>query len=210
MKDWERVLGLDLAGSPKRKTGYAFLKDKRLVVGTLYTDEEILEISKGFKLVMIDAPLSLPEGRRSIEERGPHFRECDRLLKKSGYRFFPISLGPMRMLTERGMRLASILRSKGLEVLETFPGAMYDLLGIDRRDKNAILSLYKSLPFELEDRPYSQDELDAVACWLAGVCYLMGKVLTFSGKDGKIVVATGECFSSPPPLTKSKLRIIII
>lgn len=73
MKDWERVLGLDLAGSPKRKTGYAFLKDKRLVVGTLYTDEEILEISKGFKLVMIDAPLSLPEGRRSIEERGASF-----------------------------------------------------------------------------------------------------------------------------------------
>lgn len=197
MKDWEKVLGLDLAGSQKRKTGYAFLKDKRLVVGTLYTDEEILEISKGFKLVMVDAPLSLPAGRSSIEERGPHFRECDLLLKEMGYRFFPISLGPMRMLTERGMRLANILRSKGMEVLETFPGAMYDLFGINRKDKDAILSFYKTLPFELEDRPYSQDELDAVACWLAGVCYLMGKVLTFSGKDGKIVVATGECFSSP-------------
>ncbi len=195
MKDWERVLGLDLAGSPKRKTGYAFLKDKKLVVGTLYTDEEILEISKGFKLVMIDAPLSLPEGRKSIEDRGPHFRECDLLLKKSGHRFFPISLGPMRMLTERGMRLASILRSEGLEVLETFPGAMYDLWGIARKNKDAILSFYKSLPFELEERPYSQDELDAIACWLAGLCYLMNRALILSGKDGKIVVATGECFN---------------
>ncbi|MFN3976605.1 MAG: DUF429 domain-containing protein [Aquificaceae bacterium] len=198
MKSWERVLGLDLAGSPKRKTGYAFLRNKRLVIGTLYTDEDILQLSKDFELVMVDAPLSLPAGRRGIEDRGPHFRECDLLLKEMGYRFFPISLGPMRMLTERGMRLANILRSKGLEVLETFPGAMYDLFGINRKDKYAILGFYKSLPFDMEDKPYSQDELDAIACWLAGLCYLMDKALVFSGKDGKIVVASGECVSSLP------------
>ncbi|HEV09209.1 MAG TPA: DUF429 domain-containing protein, partial [Sulfurihydrogenibium azorense] len=58
-----KILGLDLAGSPKRKTGYAYLENGKLQVGVLFQDEDILNLAKNFKLVMIDAPLSLPEGR---------------------------------------------------------------------------------------------------------------------------------------------------
>ncbi|MFN7065159.1 MAG: DUF429 domain-containing protein [Aquificaceae bacterium] len=193
MKGLERILGLDLSGSPKRRSGYAYLRGGSLKVGVLYKDEEILELAMGFNLVMMDAPLSLPFGRRSIEERGPHLRECDLMLRREGHKFFPITLGPMRLLTERGIRLARVMRSFGIEVLETFPGATYDILGIRRRDREAILKLYRCLPIKLEERKYCQDELDAIACWLAGVCYILGITKVFTGKDGSIVVV-GEDF----------------
>lgn len=190
------ILGLDLAGSQKRKTGYAYLDDNRLKVGLLYKDEEILELARGFSLVMIDAPLSIPAGRKSLQDIGPHFRECDLLLRKHGHKFFPITLGPMRMLTERAIKIAEHLKRENIKVLETFPGATYDLLGLNRKDRKGILGFYMRLPFVLEEREYSQDELDAVACWLAGACYISGNSINFSGIDGEIVVATKECIYS--------------
>lgn len=192
-KVYELPLGLDLAGSPARPTGYAYMRN-RLNVGLLHTDEEILELARGFSYVFLDAPLSIPMGRNSLEERGPHFRECDLMLKKQGIRFFPLSLGPMRKLTRRGIHLAEVLRAVGLEVFETFPGAFYDNLKVKRKDRKAIINLYRKLGLELEDRVYSQDELDAVACWLSGVCYLIGKSYIFSGRDGAIIVGSAECF----------------
>ncbi|MCS6998636.1 MAG: DUF429 domain-containing protein [Aquificaceae bacterium] len=192
-KVYELTLGLDLAGSPTRPTGYAYMKSG-LRMGLLYTDEEILKLARGFSYVFVDAPLSIPMGRSSLKERGPHFRECDLMLKRQGIRFFPLSLGPMRKLTERGIGLAEVLRGEGLEVFETFPGALYDILKVKRKERKAIVALYRELGLELEDRTYSQDELDAVACWLSGVCYLMGKAHIFSGKDGAIVVGSSHCF----------------
>ncbi|MFN3947173.1 MAG: DUF429 domain-containing protein [Aquificaceae bacterium] len=194
MKDLESILGLDLAGSSKRKTGYAYLRDGDLRVGILYEDEEIFQLAKAFSLVMIDAPLSLPFGRKSIEDKGPHLRECDIMLRREGHRFFPVSLGPMRRLTERGIKLANSLKALGIEVFETFPGATYDILGLKRKDKAALLNFYSRLSVNLEDRSYTQDELDAIACWLAGVCYSFGKAKVFSGKDGVIVVVGRDCF----------------
>ncbi|MDW8095529.1 MAG: DUF429 domain-containing protein [Aquificaceae bacterium] len=192
---WDEVLGIDLAGSPRRRSGYAYWNKGKLYVGVLYEDRDIIELAKGFSHVFIDAPLSIPAGRNSLDEIGPHFRECDLLLRRLGFKFFPVTLGPMRMLTERGMRLAGELKAMGIKSFETLPGALYDTFGIKRKDRAEILNFYKGLGLEMEDRKYSQDELDAVACWLSGVCYLMGKAQEFSGKDGTIVVGGRECFA---------------
>lgn len=183
-----KVLGLDLAGSPKRKTGVAYLEDNRVKVGIIYEDEHILKLCESFDLVMIDAPLSLPEGRKSIEDRGLHFRECDIKLRIFGIRFFPITLGPMRMLTTRALKIKGILEAKGIKVFETFPGALYDIFGVRRKDKEAIKNFYKSIGFALEDRDYYQDELDALACLLSGIRYLSCNAMIFDGKDGVIVI----------------------
>jgi hypothetical protein len=193
LKDWERVLGLDLAGSPKRPTGYAFWKDKKLEVGCVYKDEEILSLAQSFELIMIDAPLSLPEDRKDLETPGAHFRECDMELRKAGIKFFPLSLGPMRMLTKRAISLANLLKKQNKRVFETYPGAFYDSVGISRKDKEAIIRFYVSINLNLEERKYLQDELDAVACWLSGVCHTLGKARLFAGKDGQIVLASEEC-----------------
>ena len=121
------IIGLDLAGVETRPSGFCLLNDLEAKTCQLYSDTEILAIIRENKpcIVAIDAPLSLPPGRKSIEERtGNHLRECDKHLLKKGIKFFPITLGPMRKLTERGIRLRQILEGQDFVVLEAYPGGV--------------------------------------------------------------------------------------
>ena len=52
---------------------------------------------------------------------------CDRALLRLGIRFFPITLGPMLMLTERGLALKKKLSTMGNHAVECYPGAAQDL-----------------------------------------------------------------------------------
>ncbi len=102
------IIGLDLAGVETRPTGFCIFNDMNAQTCHLYTNNEILEKISEINpaVVAIDAPLSLPPRRKSLEERtGVHLRECDKELLKKGIKFFPVTLGPMRKLTERGMNL---------------------------------------------------------------------------------------------------------
>src|SRR2546422_9058914 len=108
------VLGIDLAGSPRRPTGMCLLRGLRAQTHVAFSDDDILDAVQQAQpdLVPIDAPLSLPKGRRTISDRrGEHFRDCDLDLRRRGIRFFPVTLGPMRMLTERGLALKEIGRA---------------------------------------------------------------------------------------------------
>jgi predicted nuclease with RNAse H fold len=183
-----KVLGIDLAGSERRNSGVAYLEDGKLTCFVLHRDEEILELSKGFSHIFIDAPLSLPKGRANLQDRGPHFRACDLMLRKRGIKFFPVSLGPMRLLTERGIRLKTAMEGWGKVVYEVFPGAFYDVMGVGRKDKKAILELYRRLGFNLEDRKYTKDEIDAIACLLMGIMFLEGRAELLEGEDGAIII----------------------
>jgi predicted nuclease with RNAse H fold len=134
-----RVVGIDLAGSHKRPTGFCFLERNRAEVSVLHTDEEILRaVGKGVHAVAVDAPLSLPRGRCCLRDDCPcagkaHFRACDLELRAMKIKFFPITLGPMRQLTVRGLRLKESLERKGIEVFETYPGAAQDIWGVPRQ-----------------------------------------------------------------------------
>ena len=177
------VVGIDLAGSEKRNTGFC-LMDAKMFCRTmvLHTDDEILAHTLEAKpsVVSIDAPLFLPKGRKSIEDRGPpHFRECDKELLRMHIRFFPISLGPMRMLTTRGMRLRAALERQGLEVIESFPGAIQDLLQMPRKQAGLPLLARALVGYGIElDKPEAElngDELDAVTSALVGLLYKKGR-----------------------------------
>ena len=179
------VVGLDLAGSPNRATGCCILRGPRSAKVSVLGDDRSIEaavVDADPDLVVIDAPLSLPRGRRTIQDRsGPHFRECDRALRRLGIRFFPLTLGPMRMLTVRGMRLRARLESLGLRVVEGYPGGAQDLLGIPRKQagvrrlQNRLLRL--GLGGEVERRPMSHDELDAVTLAWVGHLYRSGRAM---------------------------------
>jgi len=190
------VLGLDLAGSPTRDTGACVLAGPGEVrASVLHSDEEIRALSAASRpaLVIIDAPLSLPRGRRSIDDRsGPHLRECDRELLRRRIRFFPLTLGPMRMLTERGMRLAAELRREGLVVVEGYPGAAQDLLGIPRKSAGepALARGLRGLGLggDLRDRPLSHDELDAVTIAYVGRQHLAGRSLVIGDPTEGLMV----------------------
>lgn len=171
-----RVVGLDLAGSPKRDTGACVMAGpRRLRTTVLHSDREILEFVRSARpeLVVIDAPLSLPRGRRSIEDRsGPHLRECDRELLRRKVPFFPLTLGPMRMLTVRGMALARAISRLGFPVLEGYPGGAQDILGWPRK-KAGVEVLQRCLRREglggdVGRRSLTHDELDAVTIAFVG------------------------------------------
>ena len=137
MKKKFKVIGIDLAGSPKRNTGICLLVVNNILsCKTVFTDEEIFEFINLYSpdLIAIDAPLNLPPGRKTLEERnGEHFRPCDRELLKRGIRFFPITLGPMRSLTKRGIALKTKLKRRKYSVIEIYPGAAQDIWKIPRK-----------------------------------------------------------------------------
>lgn len=179
-------LGVDLAGSPKRPSGMALL-DEGLGCRTwvCFTDDEIVADVDSVKpvVVAVDAPLGLPRGRESLEKRGPpHFRVCDIELRRRGIKFFPITIGPMRMLTARGMKLAAALRQKGVKVYESYPGGVQDVLRLPRKQRGVskLVKGLRRLGVKGLSTDISGDEADAATCalaaylWWRGVCEELG------------------------------------
>ena len=175
------VMGIDLAGSERRNTGICVMDERRNVkTWIVHTDKEIVELVKEYmpEVIAIDAPLSLPKGRKRIDEKCDiHFRLCDLELRKRGIKFFPITLGPMRMLTRRGIELKKKLQQMGFEVIEVYPGATQDLFGLPRKQQG-LERLKKGLERlgvkGLKD-VMSGDELDAITAALTAILYLEGK-----------------------------------
>ena len=180
-----RIVGLDLAGSPQRSTGFCLLTRGRYTrTRVLGDDPSILEAVRrsASRLVVVDAPLSLPRGRESLERAGPpHLRECDRELHRLGIRFFPVTLGPMRLLTARGLRLKAALESEGIRVFEGYPGGTQDLLGWPRKSEGVsrLQSALRRFGFrgDVARRRLTHDELDAVSIAWTGQLFLEGRAV---------------------------------
>jgi len=200
------VIGIDLAGSEKRNTGICTLNENlETKCFVVHKDEEILDLIEKFKpdLIAIDAPLSLPKGRKSLDRREKiHFRECDKKLFELGIKFFPITLGPMRMLTKRGIKLRKILEKNGYKVIEVYPGATQDILKIAR--KNVSLEKLREglekLGIKIEKRELTHDELDAITAAFTGYLHLKGMSLSLGNeKEGVIIVPKiiGKSFTRP-------------
>lgn len=186
------VVGIDLAGSPKRPTGICVLRDLIAETHVALSDEEILDFVQETRptLIPIDAPLSLPMGRRSVHDRsGEHLRECDRELLRRGIRFFPVTLGPMRMLTERGLALKRRLAAMGYQAVECYPGAAQDLWNIPRqhKDRMGLLTGLRKLGLRGLKRSATSDELDATTAALVGRWSLLGQGLMLGGEAGILI-----------------------
>lgn len=183
------VVGVDLAGSPRRPTGVCILRGVRARTRIAFTDEEILDTIAPARpdLVPIDAPLSLPAGRTTIHDRsGPHFRECDLELRRRGIRFFPITLGSMRMLTERGLSLKAKIEKLGHRVVECYPGGAQDVWGLprQRRDRQGLRRGLEALGVRGLTEAMTGDELDAVTAAWVGRQFLLGKGEMLGGTEG--------------------------
>ena len=188
-----KVVGLDLAGVEKRPTGFCRLSGLQAQTREVYTDSEILkEIGADSpKVVAIDAPLSLPPGRQTIEQRtGQHLREADRELLRRRIRFFPITLGPMRQLAKRGMNLKAVLGELGFLAIEVYPGGAQDLLGIPRKQQglDKLRVGLEGLGLRDLNINMSDHELDAVTCAYVGKLFLDGKSVTYGSSETGIVM----------------------
>jgi predicted nuclease with RNAse H fold len=167
-----RIVGIDLTGSEKRPSGVATLYDNMGVdTGRLKTDEEILSWVMDYcpDLISIDSPLSLPEDPSRI------YRDCELELKRRGIGVYWCLLPSMEKLTRRGIALAAVLREMEFNVIESYPGAAQDILGIPRKNKGVQLLADALEKFGITGFLHvSHDELDAITAAIVGKYYLEG------------------------------------
>lgn len=204
------VVGLDLAGVERRPTGFCVLRGMKAETSLVYTDDEILKRIEEIQpdIVAIDAPLSLPAGRKSIEQRtNVHLRECDKELLRRRIRFFPITLGPMRQLTKRGMNLGTILEKRKFRVIEVYPGGAQDILGIPRKQQGLemLMAGLERLGLKGLNEQMTDHELDAVTCALVGKLFLEGKSVTYGTPEQAIMMPKYEKYEKR--LHKQNLRV---
>ncbi|MCE1164933.1 MAG: DUF429 domain-containing protein [Bacteroidetes bacterium] len=189
------VVGIDLSGSPKRNTGICLMHNTKIIdCRTVHTDEEITSfvMNSGTKIIGMDAPLSLPPGRKTLEDNnGVHLRDCDRELIKRKIRFFPVTLGPMRMLTKRGIALKKKFERMGIHSIEIYPGGAQDILGIPRK-QHSMPKLFKGLVklgIKGLRKDMNNDELDAVTGAYTAYLFVRGKAeILGSLKKGAIIL----------------------
>ena len=180
------IVGIDLTGSEKRKSGWARVVGGQLSMNLIKTDAELVAATLAAKpfLVSIDSPLSLPFGRNSEFDDDPEreqygiVRIAERQLRKRGIHVYPALLPSMQRLTQRGVELARYLRSVGIGVIECYPGAAQDILGIPRK-QTSISHLIDGLSqfgyaVPCEEDEVSHDELDAATSALVGQFMLAG------------------------------------
>jgi len=165
------------------------------------SDEELIQrtLESHPDLVSIDSPLSLPSGRVSISDDDPRrasagiMRWCERVLRQRGVSVYPCLIPSMQRLTERGMRLATSLRSRGVPVVESYPGAAQDILSIPR--KRASLDLLSSglsdfgLVGPWTSEKTTHDELDAITSSLVGMFFWAGRFEALGNEaEGYLIV----------------------
>jgi predicted nuclease with RNAse H fold len=177
------VAGVDLSGSEKRPTGWAALRGPVAETALLRTDDEIVAATLAVRprVVSIDAPLSVPASGI--------IRESERELMALRVGVYPCLLPSMRALTARGMRLKAIFEESGLRVIEGFPGAAQDALGIPRK-KASVAELRDGLAafgLVLPDAPVSHHELDAVTAALVGQFFAKRRFHAF-GAPGEVPI----------------------
>jgi predicted nuclease with RNAse H fold len=166
----------------------------------LSTDDEIIRATIECEpdLVSIDAPLTFPAGRRCHRddcECRVHgiSRESERILRRRGVSVYWCLVPSMQGLTCRGMAMAVRLREAGIPVIESYPGAAQDILGILRK-RSSVEELRAGLADagfrgDFLERMPSHDELDAITCSLVGYFYLAGSFEALgNAEEGYLII----------------------
>lgn len=199
-QDAPRIVGIDLTGSEKRATGWALMDGASAITRPIRTDEEIIKETLAARpdLVSIDSPLSLPE--RYGKLGAPIYRKCELALKRMGISVFWCLLPSMEMLTRRGIRLANELREAGCKVIESYPGAAQDILGIPR--KKASLEELKwglaraGIKGGFQTTKITHDEVDAITSALVGLFYLADEYIALgTGSEDYLIVPRSARFN---------------
>ena len=181
-----RIVGIDLTGSEKRASGWCLLDGHEARVASILSDDDLIDetVRASPHLVSIDSPLCLPVGRVSVGDDDPGrarygiMRECERELKRRGVNVYPCLIPSMQKLTARGIRLARVLRERGVPVIESYPGAAQDIMRIPRKGAGPEWLRTGLREFgisgDYETHNVTHDELDAITSALVGTFHLAG------------------------------------
>lgn len=200
-KDREfKVVGIDLTGSENRPSGWCLLTNNVAETQCLSTDLDLIETTLSCcpDVVSIDSPLSIPKGRLSVSDADPGrdefgiMRICERILKRRGVNVYPSLIPSMQKLTARGMRLAAHFRSLGVPVIESYPGAAQDIMGIPRK-RASLEYLERGLHLfgidgNFDYKKVTHDELDAITSAIVGLFFWSGKFEALGTEDEEYLI----------------------
>lgn len=180
------VIGIDLVSSEDRESGFCTLRGNSAFTRRVKSDKEMIQLAldAGAHLVSIDSPLSIPKGRTTFFDDDPYraefgiTRECERILKHRGINSYPCLIQSMQKLTRRGMLLADKFRELGIPVIESYPGAAQDIMGIPRKQAGIAYLADGLGEFGIQGEflrtPVSHDELDAITSAIVGHFFWSG------------------------------------
>jgi predicted nuclease with RNAse H fold/dephospho-CoA kinase len=196
-----KIIGIDLTGSEKRASGFCVLSGNAALTSAVSSDDEMLAriLEERPDLISIDSPLSLPEGRIRVGDDDPGrakfgiMRRCERELKRRGINVYPSLLPSMQGLTQRGIRLAQTFRRLGIPVIESYPGAAQDIMGIPRKGAGEKYLKQGLAEFGIvgrfETEAVSHDELDAITSAVVGSFFLSGQFEALRGPtEGALII----------------------
>jgi uncharacterized protein YprB with RNaseH-like and TPR domain/predicted nuclease with RNAse H fold/dephospho-CoA kinase len=196
-----KIVGIDLTGSEKRASGFCVLSGNEALTSAVNSDDEMISrvLDEKPNLVSIDSPLSLPEGRIRVSDDDPGraefgiMRRCERELKRRGINVYPSLLPSMQGLTQRGIRLAQTFRRLGIPVIESYPGAAQDIMGIPRKGAGEKYLKQGLAEFGIvgrfETEAVSHDELDAITSAVVGSFFLSGQFEALRGPtEGALII----------------------
>ena len=142
------------------------------------------------KNVFIDAPLSLPNAYFG-KGQDYFYREADKELKAMS----PMFLGG---LTARAMKLKAEMEKSGIEVFETYPGALVrsrsDLLNVyDKKAKRpgeALLDVVVNLlgNYQIKAQPTNMHQLDSLLAWASGLRFAESRCEMVGNEEEGIIV----------------------
>lgn len=188
----KRILGIDYGSKMAGTTVVAYMAEGRVNFDASLkgkdADAMIIRIAETLKpdLIAIDAPLSLPGVYTGLSGCDDYFyRECDKLTKAMS----PMFLGG---LTARAMKLAAVLRSWNIEVIEAYPvkaGKGLELKTFGYRDKQPDLpgllqQLYPATGIDLRQHTQlSGHHIDAVLALHIARQYMAGTASRLGNTD---------------------------
>jgi len=200
------IVGIDLTSSEERDTGWAVLKGDKAETLRLGTDKDIIDATMEQlpDIVSIDSPLALPYGR-CCEKTDCQCRQygitrfCERFLMSLGIGVFPCLIPSMVNLTMRGIRLAKAFEDKGITVIESYPGAAQDILGMPRKQRgiDLLCESLKRFGIDIKGTNISHDELDAITSALVGYFYLSDQYLGLGDeRENELIVPSISAFEA--------------
>jgi predicted nuclease with RNAse H fold/dephospho-CoA kinase len=208
------IVGIDLTGSEARPSGWCLLRGSEADTDMIGSDDEMFarSLASSPALVSIDSPLCLPFGRERVEDDDPGrqqfgiMRQCERELKRRGINVYPCLLPSMQRLTNRGMRLAQRFRSAGIPVIESYPGAAQDIMGIPRKGLGVDFLRQGLADFGVSgsfiDTPATHDELDAITSALVGSFFLSRRYEALRGPSEDALII-------PDPKSSGNSKMVI-
>lgn len=174
-----KIVGIDLAGSIRRETGWVLIEDTHVLMKVVYKNSSIVrEVLKANPfIVTIDAPLSMPkEG---------HIRSIEKKLLELGISSLPPLFSGMRKLTERGILVKYLLSSMGFDVFEVYPYSLVKILGVS--DRSIFLLEARRRGYQVEG-DINRHTIDAFIAAIIGKLYLENKAYLFESYDGAIIL----------------------